>query len=56
MTRKALSKALQKHNARKAREAASERVERIVVQGYPADHNPYLQHLPTATCYRGCKH
>lgn len=39
----------------KAREMAK-RAERIVITGYPADHNPYLAHEPIESCYAGCRH
>lgn len=52
MTKAQLKKAAAREKAKKL----AARAERLTVAGYPADHNPYLAHAPTPTCYAGCKH
>lgn len=36
------------------RKKAAARAERMIVPGYPADHNPYIAHSAIASCYAGC--
>lgn len=51
-----LAQAAREYKRLMERKAAGERIERRVVPGYPATHNPYLPHEPKEDCYSGCIH